>query len=348
MAGGRPGRPILRVGLLGLALLAAACGGGGAGAPARGDGELFQMEITVTHWPTLLYAVPYAVAMENGYFEDEGIEITEIVGSEGGGTTVRNVITGGLPLGEVATPAAVQAAMQGANVTIVGGGVAGIDEINWVAAQDSDISGIEDLVGTRVGFTNPGSVTQGLLNLSLSRQGIDPQSVRQVATGGVSEGLTLLEEGGVEATANLEPVFSAQGGEDTWKVVFWASEYVPAFQQTVIIASPELVEDNPDVLRGFLAARQRAVDFIRDNVEEAARIYAEVSELPEEATLAALKRVDPERYYATGLVPEGLQAVEEEMQLIELLEPGQEVAWEDLINQEFLPEGAGRIDPGSV
>jgi NitT/TauT family transport system substrate-binding protein len=68
-------------------------------------------EITVTHWGALMYGTPYAVAIKKGYFKEAGIDITGILTSKGGGTTVRNVLEGGLPFGEVALSAAV-AAMQ--------------------------------------------------------------------------------------------------------------------------------------------------------------------------------------------------------------------------------------------
>lgn len=102
-------------------LVTSACGGlagdgGGGDATTSEQDGVTKMEITVTHWPSLLYGVPYMVAMEKGYFEDEGIEITGIIGSEGGGTTVRNILTGGLPMGEVATPGAVQAAEEGGKI----------------------------------------------------------------------------------------------------------------------------------------------------------------------------------------------------------------------------------------
>ena len=80
--------------------LLTACGGGGQGGSSEPVG------LSVSHWPTLLYTVPWAVAIEQGYFEERGISLDEIVRSSGGGETVRNVVTGGLPLGAVATPAA--------------------------------------------------------------------------------------------------------------------------------------------------------------------------------------------------------------------------------------------------
>lgn len=343
--------------VLGL-LLSAACGGGGgqpsgssapagagtSGGQAGGNGDLYEMEITVTHWPSLMYGVPYMVAMEKGFFEQEGIKVTGIVGSEGGGTTVRNVLTGGLPFGEVATPAAIQAYLAGAPIVIVGGGLANVDEIMWVAKKGSGLNGIRDLVGKKVGFTNPGSVTEGTLNLSFKRASVDIKQVERIAAGGVGEGLTALEGGGLDAVANMEPIFSARGGEKTWDVVFWARDFIPWFQQTVIITSPQMIKENPDVVRAFLRARQRAIEFIREHPDETAKIYAKYSEMPEEATRGALQTVNLDTYFGIGFNAEGLKAVEEEMHLINLLPPDKKVPWHELINQDFLPENVERID----
>lgn len=336
---------------LGAALLAvslgsaAACGGSGGSTMTSEDG-VTRMRITVTHYPTLLYAVPYIVAMEQGFFADEGIEITEISGSEGGGTTVRNVLTGDLPFGEVATPAAAQAYAAGSPVVAVGGGVQSVAEINWVAQQNSELSGIEDVVGKNVSYTSPGSVTQGTLALSLEAAGIDPAEVSSEALGGIGEGLTALDGDAVDAAANLEPVYS--GDPDPYKVLWWANEYVPNFQQTVIITGPDLVEENPELVRGFLRARAQAVAWIDENPEQAAEMWAAEADIEPEAATSALQTVLEDDYYGIGFHQDGLAAVDHEMALIDLVEPGTEISWDDLINQDFLPEGAERVDPSAV
>lgn len=62
-------------------------------------------DIVVTHWSALLYGVPYAVALEKGYFKEEGVTITGILSSKGGGTSVRNLMAGETLYAEVALPA---------------------------------------------------------------------------------------------------------------------------------------------------------------------------------------------------------------------------------------------------
>jgi len=333
--------PLASVGVV--SALLAACGGESI---EKTDSGVFEMPITVSHHPTLLYSVPYIVAEKQGFFADENIKITEIIGSEGGGTTVRNVVTGDIPLGEVATPAAAQALAQGSEVTAVGGGAQSVAEINYVAPKGSGPAGIEELAGQRVAYTSPGSVTQGVLALSLEDAGVPPSKVQAKALGGISEGLTALDSGAVDVAANLEPVYSSDPAP--FDVVFWANEHVPAFQQTVIIAGSDIVENQPEVVEGFLNARARAIEWTKQNPEEAAAMWAKEADLEPEVTEAALKTVLKDDWYGVGFDAEGLQAVDKQMKLIDLVPPGQEIPWEDLIDTSLLPQGAPKVDPSQI
>ena len=146
-----------------VALALAGCGD--SGLTEGGEGG----DVTVSNHPALLFSPPWIAAVDQGLFEKHGVRVKQIVGSEGGGTTVRNVVSGGLPIGEVATTAAITAFQAGADIRIVGGGVASSKDVFWVTRPDSKRDAIEDLKGKEVGYTSPGSVTQGLLALSLDK-----------------------------------------------------------------------------------------------------------------------------------------------------------------------------------
>lgn len=328
-----------------LSLVAAGCGGDEEAIAANEEGT-YEIPITVTHYPTLLYAVPYVVGMEKGFFAEENIELTDIAGSEGGGTTVRNVVTGNLPLGEVATPGAAQALTQGSDVVAVGGGVQSVAEINFVTMKGKGPRTIEEMSGSTVAYTSPGSVTQGVLALSLDAAGVAPGDVTSKALGGIGEGLTALDSGAVDAAANLEPVYS--GDPDPYDVVFWANDHVPAFQQTVIIAGQEVVEKQPELVEAFLRARAKAVEWTQENPDEAAALWAAKADIDKKVAAEALKTVLKDDYYGIGFSEEGLHAVDKEMQLIDLVPEGQEVAWEDLIDSSMLPEGAPAVDGAEI
>src|SRR5687767_4103347 len=98
-----------------LALVGALNGCGDAGLTEGAEGG----DVTVSNHPALLFSPPWIAAQDQKLFEKQGLNVKQIVGSEGGGTTVRNVVSGGLPIGEVATTAAVTAFMAGADIRIV-------------------------------------------------------------------------------------------------------------------------------------------------------------------------------------------------------------------------------------
>ena len=324
-----------------LALVLAGCGDSGLTEGAEGG------DVTVTNHPALLFSPPWIAAADQKLFEKNGLNVKQIVGSEGGGTTVRNVVSGGLPIGEVATTAAVTAFQAGADIRIVGGGVASSKDVLWVTQPDSKLDSIEDLRGKEVGYTSPGSVTQGLLALSLERSGVGVDNVKMRSMGGLPEGLTALKNGDIDAAAILEPVMSEQVKEERWKPVFQASEYVPEFLSTVIISGPGVLEKDPELVKRTVAARADGIEFLKRDPEAVAKAWAKEAEIKPESALKALHTVDAEKHWVVGLdSPEALETVAEEMRLIDLLPGGQEIDWDALVVQDFIPADQRITLPG--
>jgi NitT/TauT family transport system substrate-binding protein len=319
--------------------LLAACGGQGGGQGAGSE----PVGLSVSHWPTLLYSVPWAVAIEQGYFEEHDITLDEIVGSSGGGTTVRNVVTGGLPLGAVATPAAINAFNEGSSLKILSGAIANTADVSFVTLPDRGIASIEDVRGKTVGFTEPGSITQGCAVLSLQSAGINPGEVTLQAMGGLSEALTGLKEGAIDLAPQLLPTALSTNEEEGFQTVFQTIDYVGNFAQLVMIATEQTVNQQPELLQALIDLYQQAIDFTLDNPQEAAAAWANNSEVAEEDALESLQAIDPSKYYSTALTAGALNTAVEEMRAIELLEPDDEVDWEGLIDQQFLPEDR-RVD----
>lgn len=319
--------------------LLAACGGqGGASGPVG---------LSVSHYPTLLYSIPWAVAIEQGYFEERDIQLDEIVGSSGGGTTVRNVVTGGLPLGAVATPAAINAFNEGSGLKILGGAIGNTADISFVTLPDKGIESIEDVRGKRMGFTEPGSVTQGCAVLSLQGAGIDPGEVELQAMGGLSEAITGLLEGVIDIAPQLLPIAITQNEEEGLQTVFQTTEYVDAFPQLSMIATEQTVQQDSELVQSLIELYQQAVDFLVENPQEAAAAWVKNGDVSEKEALESLQTIEPAKYYATSLSAQSLNTVVEEMKLIDLLDPDEEVDWEGLLDQQFLPEDQ-RVDPAEL
>ena len=230
--------------------------------------------ISVTYWGGTFYGAPYAVAMKKGYFKQRGVDITGILSSQGGGTTVRNTLAAGLPYGEVALSAALDAINKGQQLKIVNSGVGTVGDVLWVTQKGSKIKSVKDLVGKKVGFNSVGSTTHMLLLMSLKEVGIDPSPVTMMPAGAYGLNTSTVISGGLDAGVSGEPVWSQT--RDKVQPAFWVKDVLnPAMMQTVGITTTEFAESRPEVLRAIISARAEGVRFIMEHPDEAADITAE-------------------------------------------------------------------------
>ncbi len=85
--------------------------------------------------------MPFAVAVEKGYFKDFKADVTGILSSDRGGTTIRNLLGGKLAYGEAAVSAVVSAVQSGADLKIISGNVHTVAESTVRNLLDSEKKG---------------------------------------------------------------------------------------------------------------------------------------------------------------------------------------------------------------
>src|ERR1043165_102044 len=255
--GGMPMRIPHSLRLCALSLLTAAA----LALPARAE------TITVAHWGAAFYGAPCAVAMAKGFFKKHGVDVTGILTSAGGGTSVRNTLAGALPFGEVALPAAILAINSGQPLKIIGGGVESIADILWITQKDSSINSIKDVVGKKGSFTSPGSVTNMLSLMCLNGAHIDRKSGTLLPAGDIGANLSAVLNKAVDAGMTGEPIWSEN--KEKGKPAFWTKAcFPPEMTQTVAITTTEYAQSGGDKLRGIIAARREGVEYLIKNPDE--------------------------------------------------------------------------------
>jgi NitT/TauT family transport system substrate-binding protein len=270
-------------------------------------------EISVTHWGALMYGGPYAVAMEKGFFKQAGVDITGILTSKGGGTTVRNVLAGGLPYGEVSLAAAVAAAKEGLEIKIVNAGAVSVADILWVTTPDSPIKSVKDLVGKKIAYTSPKSVTDMLSIMVLTKNGIELTKVERISTGSIGAGLTALGQGAVVAAPTMDPIWSRSS--DKYRPVFELSKELPSMTQTVGITT---------------------VDFINANPAEGGAIFAKAYNLDPALGEKAVRNMLAVGYWGKGDID--LAAMDRMVEGLRIIgEVDGKVDWSKLVDTSFLP-----------
>src|SRR5947207_733821 len=191
-------------------------------------------EIVVSNYGVTTNGMPFAVALAKGFFKQQGADVTGILSSDGGGTTVRTMLGGNLGYGEINPTATVIAIQQGADLKIVSDNVQTVAEFIWAVKRDSPIKTAADLKGKKIGYTNTRSTSQALAILVLEKAGLKPTDAELVKTGGFGEGIVALDLGAVDITPIPEPLWSQH--RDKYRAVVKASDLLPPLDNVVGVA----------------------------------------------------------------------------------------------------------------
>lgn len=299
-------------------------------------------QIVVSHYESQFFGAPYAVAAEKGYFEEAGLKDVEVLGSSGGGTSVRNLLASGAIYAEVAVAAAVSAIREGYDIKIVSPGTDGHNSY-WVTRPDVKLDGPEDLKGKRLAYTNPKSVTEGLARAFLEATGLSEDEVELVAIGGVGAGLTALEQGAVDVAILPEPILSQRMAMDPppYKSAPWLNDLLPNFTQTVGVAPVEVIEDHPEKIRAIIQGRIKGIEFLYAHPDETAEIMSGVNGLSaedNERAIAGLRKISDQWWNAGGFNYEGMDTTMAVMSRATGEEAGK-IDWPSMIDDQFLPSG---------
>jgi len=311
-----------------------------AGVVALATATASAEELVVSNYGVSANGMPFGVALEKGYFKDEGLNITGIISSAGGGTTLRNMLAGaGTPYGEVNPVVVVSAVLAGADLRIVSDNVLTVAEFVWAVRPDSPIKTIKDLKGRKIGYTNPRSTSQALANLLLQISGYKESDVELVKMGGFGEGVAALESGQVDMVPITEPLWSKYKGK--FRAVITASDVLPPLDNVVGVTTVEMAEKKGDFIRAVIRARRKAVVFMREHPDEAADIVARQFKIERDVALSAVKNLTTSKtkgvpYWGEGDIHlEGLKRMIEAQRAVGAISG--EVDYNKLVDTRFLP-----------
>ncbi len=255
------------------------------GAPAARAAE----QIVVSNYGVAANGMPYAVAMEKGFFQQEGADISGILSSSGGGTTVRIMLGGNLAYGEIDLAGTVAAIQGGADLRIVSDNVLTTAEFAWAAKKGSPIKALADLKGHKIGYTNPKSTSQALDVLLLETIGLKPTDAELVRVGGFGEQIVALNLGSIDVATLADPVWS-KNAADLQPIVF-AADVLPPLCNVIGVTTGAAANAHPDFVRAIIRGRRKAVEFMYAHPDDAGEIIAKVYNLEPAVVKAAVNRL---------------------------------------------------------
>ena len=246
-------------------------------------------QIVVSNYGIAANGMPYAVAMEKGFFKQAGADVSGIISSNGGGTTIRNLLGGGLSYGEVDLAGTVAAIEQGNDLHIVSDNVLTVGEFVWAVKPGSPIQTLKDFRGHKIGYTNPRSTSQALNILLVQTIGMTPSDVDPIKVGGFGEQVVALDLGQIDVATLADPVWSKNSAR--LRTVVRAVDALPPLCNVIGVATGKAIAAKGDFLRGVLKGRRMAVEFMYAHPDEAGDIVAKAYDLDVGVARAAVRNL---------------------------------------------------------
>lgn len=160
----------------------------------------------------------------------------------------------------------------------------------WLVAKsgDNSIKSFKDLSGRKVGRF-PGSTTEALLKYILKKVGVDPSSVTMQPIA-QSQQINALISGSVDALFVLEPTPTVAEIQGVGRKVENAETYFPNPRYNALYAVlKSYYRNNKDIVKRIERAQDKAVDYIRQNPDEARKVLTKYTPYDESIVL----QVDP-------------------------------------------------------
>lgn len=296
------------------------------------------VKITLNEVAHSIFYAPQYVAVEEGYFEEEGLDLTLVTGF-GADKVMAAVLSGDAEIGFMGAEASVYAFQEGANDPVVNFAQLTQRAGNFLVAREEmpDFKW-EDLKGKDVLGGRKGGMPEMVFEYILKRQGIDPEKDLKINQS-IDFGSTAAAfSGGMgDFSVEFEPSATALEKEGAGYVVASLgvdSGYVP---YTSYCAKSSYMKENPEVMQKFTNALQKGMDYVQNHTpEEIAEVIApQFSETDLETITAIVKR-----YYEQDTWKENLIFEQESFELLQdVLEDAGElnkrVKYESLVTTEY-------------
>ena len=323
----------MRVLLAGFLACAALCG---CGKETSGRTPVTLYE--VAH--SIFYAPQYA-AIELGYFQEEGIDLT-LVNGAGADKVMTAMLAGDADIGFMGSEASIYTYVQGAEDYAVNFAQLTQRAGNFLVARQPDPDFTwQKLKGSRVLGGRAGGMPQMVFEYILKKNGIDPKA-DLIMDQSIQFGLTAaaFTSDQSDYTVEFEPFATGLELEGNGYVVASLgtdSGYVP---YTAYCAKKSYLAMHPDLIQRFTSALQKGMNYVNSHTAEeiAKTIQPQFSDTPLENITKIVKRYQDQDTWKENLIFERSSFELLENILEEAGELQTRVPYEDLVTTQFAEE----------
>ena len=286
---------------------------------------------------SIFYAPQYA-AIELGYFEEEGIDLT-LVNGGGADKVMTALISGDAQIGFMGSEASIYVYQEGSQDYAVNFAQLTQRAGNFLVGRQPEPNfKWEDLRGKKVLGGRAGGMPQMVFEYILKKHGLDPKTDLAIDQS-ISFGLTAaaFTSSDADYTVEFEPfatTLELEGSGYVTASLGTESGYVP---YTAYCARKSYMEENPEIIQKFTNAIQKGMDYVNSHTSEeiAKTIAPQFKETPVEKLTVIVNRYKEQDTWKEDTIFQ-----KESFDLLQnILEEAGEldsrVPYEDLVTTEF-------------
>ncbi|MFA9558171.1 ABC transporter substrate-binding protein [Evansella sp. AB-rgal1] len=268
-------------------------------------------KITIAEPVHLIGYLPLYIAVQEGYFEEAGLDV-EIITATGGGH-VTSLVSGEV-WANIGGPESNEMANGGSPDPIVSvvnvvnkANVYLMAEKGTSPADDSDEALAEFLKGKTLAAGRYGGSPNLLTRWMLLELGLDPdEDVSLEEPADAAATLALVDNGVANIANGAEPQIIEGVNSDVWEEPFFAFPSIGDYPYSVLSVRKSSIEEEPEVVEAFVHAVIRGLEVVYKDKELAESVLRkEFPTLSDEAVVASLERAyEDEHWSLDGYISE--------------------------------------------
>jgi NitT/TauT family transport system substrate-binding protein len=278
--------------------------------------------------------VPFApifVAQELGFYKEMGLEVEATV-YRGGGPAQEAMAAGAADILTNSPMGAALAISKGIKQKVVAAGGT-VTPGGWhiIVRKDSGIKSMKDLDGKKVGVTGKGSTTDFFALWAAKNSGVKVQTIPLGGNGL----LPAIKNSQVDAIV-LWPTFSFRALKDSALMdLVDLGKVMPPVVPDSVVASQEMIDKRPDVLKRYLQALMKAVDYMQKHEDYTKKFIAKYANESDPGVLdRAYREVMMEVHTDAMIKPEWIKT---SLGLMQLLSSDPTPPVDAVFTDKFLP-----------
>ncbi len=232
---------------------------------------------------------PIYIGVSEGYFEEEGLEVTLEL-AQGGAAIVPGVVSGQFQFGFSNTTSLILGVSNDLGIEAVASGVAATDSLDAdfagvMVQADSGIESPKDLEGKSVGVNTLNNINTSTINQMVRDDGGDPSTITYVELA-YPDIVPAVVSGDIDAGQTVEPFTTVALGQD---LVNLGSNFVatsPGLMVAEYFTGTDYAAENPDIVAAFEAAITKSLDYANSNPDAVRAALLDYTSMDEATTQA--------------------------------------------------------------